>query len=77
MLVNIHRSVTATSKPEDYDSFVMPLSHFLTLDALPTPICTIYTLIPSVMVTNLLWAQLTPTHELFITRTSTLGVLSV
>ena len=40
MLVNIHRSVTATSKPEDYDSFVMPLSHFLTPNALLTAICT-------------------------------------
>ncbi len=50
-----------------------PLSRFLTPDALLTAIGTIYTLPPSVTVTHLLWAQLTPTHELSLARVYTLG----
>ena len=71
LLVNIPWSVPAASDLGDYDSPDTVLSHFRTTKALLTAICTIYTLTPSVMAEHLLWAQLTPTHKLFIARAYT------
>ena len=71
LLVNIPWSVPDASDLGDYDSPDTVLSHFRTTKALLTAIRTIYTLTPSVMDVHLLWAQLTPTHELFIARVDT------
>lgn len=56
---------------KDYGSFKSVIPHIRTINALLTAICTIYTLVPSVLVRHLLWTQLTPTHKLFIARVLT------
>lgn len=56
---------------KDYGSFISVLPHFRTTNTLLTAICTIHTLVPSVLVRHLLWTQLTPIHKLFIARVLT------
>ena len=56
---------------KDYGSFTYVIPHIRTVNALLTAICTIHTLVPSVLVRHLLWTQLTPIHKLFIAREMT------